>query len=79
MDMALFRMLRRAMDREYELFERRPDGILNWRGVVIGEAAARVRVRLLSVETDNECFAVRTADRTVVARVAAHDRAAEAA
>jgi hypothetical protein len=79
MDMAFFRMLRPAMEQEFELFERRPDGVLNWRGVVIGAAAARVRVRLLAVETDNECFAVRTADRRVVARVAAHERTAEAA
>ena len=77
--MAFFRMLPPTMDREYELFERRPDGVLNWRGVVVGGAAARVRVRLLAVETDNECFAVRTADRKVVVRVAAEDTAAEAA
>jgi len=71
MYMAVFRMLPPAMNQEYELFERRADGVLNWRGVVIGGAAARVRVRLLAVETDNECFAVRTADGSVVARVAA--------
>jgi len=62
------RMLPLAMEREYELFERRSDGVLTWRGVVVGLEAARVQARLLSVETDHECFAMHAADKSVVAR-----------
>ena len=51
-----------VMEAEYELFERRTDGVLSWRGVVQGLAAARIRTRLLAIETDHECFA-RSADR----------------
>jgi hypothetical protein len=57
------------MEREYELFERRPDGSLNWRGVVHGLEHARVRVRLLANETDHECFAMYTPAREIVIRV----------
>ena len=77
--MGFLRMLPPAMEQEYELFERRADGVLNWRGVVTGAAAARVRVQLLALETDNECFALSTPDRRVVAHVAAQDMVAEAA
>ncbi len=61
-------MLAPAMEREYELFERRSDGVLTWRGIVVGLSAARVQTRLLSVETDNECFAIYGPERKVVAR-----------
>ena len=58
------------MDREeYELFERRPDGSLNWRGVVRGFEDARVRVCLLATETDHECFAMSTPDKEIVVRM----------
>lgn len=66
--MAWARMIAPAMEREYELFERRGDGVLSWRGVVVGLSAARVRTRLLSIETDNECFAVYGPERSIVAR-----------
>ncbi len=36
-----------AKDREYELLERRPEGSLNWRGVVHGLGQARVRVHFI--------------------------------
>jgi hypothetical protein len=64
-------MLSPAMEREYELFERRPDGVLNWRGTVQGLAAAQVRVRLLALETSHEVYAMYVPDRRVVARAAA--------
>ena len=66
--MARLRMLAPAMEREYELLERRSDGVLTWRGVVVGLNAARVQTRLLSIETDHECFAVYGPRRQVVAR-----------
>lgn len=57
------------MDGEYELFERRTDGSLTWRGVVQGLEQARVRVRLLANETDHECFAMCMPTKKVVLRV----------
>ena len=56
------------MEREYELFERGSDGVLTWRGIVEGLNAARVQIRLLSIETDHECFAVYGPHRKIVAR-----------
>jgi hypothetical protein len=53
---------------EYELFERRLDGSLSWRGVVHGLEHARVRVRLLASETDHECFAMYTPTKEIVLR-----------
>ena len=72
-------MLRSVMETEYELFERRADGVLNWRGLVQGLSAARVRTRLLAIETENEVYALRSLDRVVVARVAPHEVVAEVA
>ena len=46
------------MDLEYDLLERRSDGVLTWRGAVQGLAAARMQARRLALETGNECFAV---------------------
>lgn len=55
------------MDREYELFEYRSDGSLNWRGLVNGLEKARAAVWLLADETDRECFAM-LGNKTVLAR-----------
>lgn len=57
------------MQRDYELFERRADGSLSWRGVVHGLEEARVRVCLLANETDHECFAMYTPLKQIVVRV----------
>jgi hypothetical protein len=57
------------MNRDYELFERRSDGVLSWRGVVQGLTNARVTVRLLADETGHECFAMHLPDKEIVARV----------
>ncbi|HTW75851.1 MAG TPA: hypothetical protein VMD56_13120 [Steroidobacteraceae bacterium] len=55
------------MDRdEYELFERRPDGSSNWRGLVRGLASARASVWLLANELERECFAVDPATKQIV-------------
>lgn len=51
------------MKYEYELYERRADGVLNWRGVVQGLDSARVAVQLLADDTGNECFAVQPGTR----------------
>ena len=44
------------MDLEFDLLERRSDGVLTWRGTVRGLAAAHAQARQLAVETGNECF-----------------------
>jgi hypothetical protein len=77
--MGMSRMLAPAMEREYELFERRSNGVLNWRGVVYGLTAARTQTRLLAIETDNECFALRSDDRQIVVLATPDDRAAASA
>lgn len=64
-------MLRRAMECEYELFERRLDGVLTWRGTVQQLDMARLRVKLLALETDNECFAMQVPGREVIAHAPA--------
>lgn len=42
---------------DYELFERRADGSLNWRGVVHSGDSIPVALRLLAEETGHVCFA----------------------
>jgi hypothetical protein len=64
-------MLAPAMERDYELFEHRPDGVLNWRGTVRGLAAAQLQVKLLALETGHDIHAMDAFDRRVVARAAA--------
>jgi hypothetical protein len=46
------------MDLEYDLLERRSDGVLTWRGTVHGLGAAQTQARRLALETGNECFVV---------------------
>lgn len=57
------------MHREFDLFERRTDGTLTYRGVVDGVENARVRVRLLANETDHECFAICANTHEIVVRI----------
>jgi hypothetical protein len=54
---------------EYDLFERGPDGEINYRGVVSGLDSARVRVHLMANDTQHECFAKDAATHSVVVRV----------
>ncbi len=62
------------MEREYELFERRPDGLLTWRGVVKGLEQARVQVCLMANATEHECFAMYTPAKDIVVQVIPPDR-----
>jgi len=57
------------MPRDFDLFERRRDGTLNYRGLVHGIEQARVQVRLLATETDHECFAICALTHDIVARI----------
>jgi len=57
------------MDREYDLFERMPDGSLNWRGFARGRQKMRARLGKPAIQTTNECFAVHTPTHEVVGSV----------
>lgn len=46
------------MELDYDLLERRSDGVVTWRGAVHGLGTARAQARLLALQTGNECFAV---------------------
>jgi hypothetical protein len=55
------------MNREYEVFERRPDGSTSWRRIANGLERARVAVWLLADETGNECLATQLGTNEIVA------------
>jgi hypothetical protein len=61
------------MDREYELFERLPDGTVQWRGTTTGLEQARLKLKEFAQETRNELFAMHLFSHQVVARVNAPD------
>jgi hypothetical protein len=61
------------VDREYELFERFPDGNVQWRGTATGLEQARVKLDEFAQETKNEHFAIHIFSQQVVARVPASD------
>jgi len=51
---------------DYELFECRTDGCLNWRGLVRGLESARVTVWLLADGIGRKCYAMDSVSRTIV-------------
>jgi hypothetical protein len=55
------------MERDYDLFERSQDGPLIWRGSVHGLENARRKLQELAKRTTNECFAIYTPTRQIVA------------
>ena len=55
------------MDREYDIFERFPDGSQIWRAFVKGLIEARARVVELSETSLNEFYAIHTPTKEVVA------------
>src|SRR6266481_2210431 len=57
------------MERDYDLFERAQDGSLIWRGSVHGLENARRKLQELAKRTTNECFAIHTPTRQIVALV----------
>jgi hypothetical protein len=65
------------MDTEYELFERRSDGSLNWCGVAHGSDSIRVTLRLLSEGTGHVCFAVAPSGEVLAVGPGRASRAAE--
>jgi hypothetical protein len=61
------------VEREYELFERLPDGTVQWRGTTTGLEQARLKLEEFAQETKNEVFAMHLFSQQVVARVNAMD------
>src|ERR1700730_4871215 len=63
------------MEREYDLFERSEDHAVVWRGCVHGLENARRKLQQIAAATTNECFAIHTPTRQIVALLnAARDR-----
>jgi len=56
------------MKLEYDIFEQQGDGVV-WRGVVAGLYNVRLKLAELAESTGNECFAMHTPTKEVVARV----------
>jgi hypothetical protein len=57
------------MDREFDLFEKLPDGSVLWKAVVPGLENALIRLKSFGSISPNEHFAIHTPTQTVVARV----------
>ncbi|MGH9738785.1 MAG: hypothetical protein ACRD4X_09380 [Candidatus Acidiferrales bacterium] len=57
------------MDREYDIFEKLPDGDLVWRAFVVGLESARAKLGQLASHSKNEFFAIHTPTKQIVARV----------
>jgi hypothetical protein len=58
------------VDREYDIFEKFPDGIHIWRAYVRGLIEARARVAQLSETSTNEFYAIHTPTKEIVANSA---------
>ena len=56
------------MNREYDLFERLPDGSPLWRGYASGLAELTAKLREIAANTQNECFAMHLPTMEVVGR-----------
>jgi hypothetical protein len=57
------------MNRNYDLFEKMPDGTPIWREFVQGLEKARLRLAVLSELSSNEFYAIHTPTKEIVARV----------
>ena len=64
-----FRAARAPMDRDYDLFEKLPNGAPMWRGHSSGLQQARQQLFQLGKSLKNECFAMHLPTKEIVARV----------
>jgi hypothetical protein len=55
------------LDREYDIFEKFPDGAHIWRAFVKGLIDARARVDQLAETSTNEFYAIHTPSKEIVA------------
>ena len=62
------------MDREYDVFEKFPDGTHIWRAFVKGLIEARARVAELSEISPDEFYAIHTPSKEIVASSAKRPR-----
>jgi len=62
------------MEREYEIFERLPNGEVTWRGTGHGLEDARRKIEQFAKKTSNELFAIHLSSRQVVARINEHQK-----
>src|ERR1700746_784282 len=59
----------KAMNREYDLFERLRDDSVLWRGHVSGLESARLKLTEIVKETENECFVMHLPTKEIVIRM----------
>ena len=57
------------MNREYDLFEKFPDGAPVWRQHVVGLLNAREMLKAIASTTLNECFVIQLPSKEIVARL----------
>lgn len=57
------------MDRDYDIFEKLPDGNVLWHAYVHGLKAARANLESLAKESTNEFYAIHTPTKDVAARI----------
>jgi hypothetical protein len=57
------------LDREYDIFERLPDGTDLWKDYVHGLEQARRKLRELAAQSKNELYAIHTPTKEIAARV----------
>jgi hypothetical protein len=56
-----------ALDREYDLFEKFPDGSIVWRSSVVGHEKAIRALKELASKTSNECCVMYTPTKSLIA------------
>ena len=61
------------MNREYDIFERLPDGSVLWRAFVQGLEPARAKLNQLASSSKNEFFAIHTPTKEITVRVNVSD------
>jgi len=57
------------MDRDYDIFERFPDGSVVWRDFVNGLESARAKLDLLGGRSGNEFLAIHMPTKEIAARI----------
>jgi hypothetical protein len=55
------------VDRQYDLFEKFPDGKLMWKSMVVGRENAIHELQKLATTTANECCLMHLPTKTVIA------------
>lgn len=63
------------MDRDYDIFERLPDGSVMWRDFVNGLESARAKLDLLGGRSANEFIAIHMPTKEIAARINAPNEA----